>query len=167
MTRRYLDDLEQATQAVNKGTYTCEVIDARSSETSKGGHMVWLDLKILGGPDDGSVVSVSINLAKEGEKGVIYTLQKLGGFKPVMKGKGIGQLPDEQQADAIAQLVVGQRIEADLSLQGQDAGAYAGSQQLDATRQIVDAAPPQVAPQQQTQTIAAETQTVVSADPPF
>ena len=47
MTRRYLADLEQENEVVEKGRYTVEVVDARSAETSSGGDMLWLDLKII------------------------------------------------------------------------------------------------------------------------
>ena len=164
MTRRYLEDLDQDQGAVEKGTYTVEVVDARSSETQSGGSMVWLDCKLIGGPDDGSVVSVSINLPRSGEKGEFYTRQKLRGFNPQIMSSGAAKLPDEEQAQAIAEAIIGARVEADLSQQS--GGPFAGTQQLDATRQIVDARPP-VHVQQAVEVNADVSAAAESADPPF
>lgn len=172
-----MEDLESETEvSVEKGTYTVEVLDARSSGTSSGGSMVWMDLKIVGGPDDGSVVAVSVNLPRDGEKGVFFLRKRLRGFTPQIRESGASKLPDEEQADVIAQALIGVRVEADLSIQ--TGGTYDGRQQLDETRQIVDVTPPvRSAPAENTsETTAAVdvgTQTTMNAaateplDPPF
>lgn len=177
MTRRWLEDLDQENETVDPSTYAVEVVDARSSETSSGGHMVWMDMKILGGPDDGRVVSVSVNLPEDGGKGLHFARQKLRGFNPQIKAAKAFELPTEQQADAIANAITGVRVEADLTRQT-GTGPYAGNQQLDATRQIVQVAPPQAQHQVTVETTTTPTVTTnggtsqtasvpADVDPPF
>lgn len=173
MTRRYLADLEQENEVVEKGRYTVEVVDARSAETSSGGDMLWLDLKIIGsGPDDGRVVSTSINLPLDGEKGVFYLRKKMRGWQPQISAARVSELPDEDQPDAICAAILGTQVDAELSQQTE--GQYKGSQQLDETFQTEaskNVAPPtlQAAPAPAPENNGAPVQQPVSVntDPPF
>lgn len=152
--------------AVEKGTYTVEVVDARPLENRDD--FLWLDLRILGGPDDGTIVSVSLNMPTDSSTrgAIFYFKRKMRGFYP--KVANVFQLPDEQQAEALAEAVIGMRVEADLSVQTE--GQYKGSQQLDETREIVDVRPPQ-----QMQSVSVTTETIADVvqptmdevDPPF
>lgn len=166
MTRKFLQDPDfegGGNTAVEKGTYTVEVVDARPLESRDD--FLWLDLRILGGPDDGTIVSVSLVLpTDQSTRGAqFYALKKLRGLYPHVAD--VFNLPDEQQAAALAERLPGIRVEADLSVQTE--GQYKGSQQLESTRQIVDVSPPRV---QATTTTAVDVQTqtvTVDADPPF
>lgn len=162
MTRRYLGDLDSENEVVDKGTYTVEVADARAVQTGSGGDMLWIDLKVIGGPDDGRVVSVSCNLPRDGEKGVFFLRKRLRGWNPQIVAKQVHMLPDEDQPDAIAEAIIGTKVEADLALQTE--GQYKGSQQLDETRQIVG--------RQEQVAVAVETPVMTTSgqpdtDPPF
>jgi hypothetical protein len=173
VTRKWLGSLESDNEVVEPGTYMAEVTDARSAETSSGGNMLWLDLRVIGGVDDGQVVSVGVNLPREGEKGLNFAKKKLRGFNPQIVAANIMALPDEEQADAIAAAVLGVKVEAVVSKQS--SGPYKGTQQLDETRQVVDVAPAvrAVPAAGATQTVSAATETTVATtaseplDPPF
>jgi hypothetical protein len=171
MTRRYLDDLTQDQEVVDRGRYTVEVVDARSADTSSGGKMIWLDLKVIGGVDNGRVVSASINLPRDGEKGVFFLRKKLRGWSPLISAAHVADQPDEDQPDAICAAILGSQVEAVLSVQAE--GQYKGSQQLDETFQpegSKNVAPPQLqavaAPTNgQQQQVAVETNAAVAAGP--
>jgi hypothetical protein len=166
MTRKWAEDVDQDQETVEPGSYTVEIVDARSADTKSGGSMVFMDMKIIGGPDDGRVVPVSVNLPREGEKGIFFARRATRGFPAQMNT--MSQLPDEDQADWLAGAIIGLRMEADLSRQT-DPGPYQGNQQLDATRQIVQVAPAaRPAQQTQTETVAAPAaEPAVDPNPPF
>lgn len=147
MSRKYWENLEQAGgDVVPAGTYDVEVVDARGAGTQSGGEMLWLDLKVTSGPDANRVVSVSLNLpddnASRGAK--FYFGQKMRGFVHAVDMAQIAQLPDEQQTDALAEALLGTKAVAELSIQ--TGGTYDGSQQLDATSELVVVTAPAAAP---------------------
>jgi hypothetical protein len=158
MTRKFLDSLDtEGGDAVEPGTYVVEVADARALEDKP---FIWLDLKIIGGPDDGRVVSVGMNVPDDhSSRGAIFFFKKkVRGFIPQINAAKILDQSDDEQPDAIAEAIIGVRVEADFSTQS--GGDYDGSQQLDETRQMVDVeradAPPPPTPIRQSAAAKAE-----------
>lgn len=138
-----MDNLDQdGGDVVPGGTYTTEVVDARPIE---GKSTIWLDLKIVGGPDDGRVVSVTCNVPDDNSsRGAIFFFKKkVRGFNPQLVAANLTGLSDDEVPAAIAEAVLGVTVESDLSVQ--TGGDYDGSQQLDETRQLVDIAAPAAA----------------------
>lgn len=170
MTRKFMDDPDPQArnqEVVEQDTYTVEVVDVRVQRED----FMWIDLKIVGGPDDGRTVSVSLNMPTDASSdGAIWFFKKkIRGFHPYIKD--VWAMPDEKQAEAIAERIEGKRVEADLSVQAE--GQYKGSQQLDETREIPNVAP---AGQVVQQAVAVEPEVSVSTgsppatentDPPF
>jgi hypothetical protein len=136
MTRKYLENLESdAGDVVPGGTYTLEVVDARALETKP---FVWIDFRVIGGPDADRVTSCGLNLPDDSSsRGAIFHFKKkIRGFLPQLSAANVLSLPDDDQPDAIAEAILGAVVEADLSIQV--GGDYDGSQQLEETRQVVD-----------------------------
>jgi hypothetical protein len=168
MTRRYMEDPTSDGDVVEPDRYTVQVVDARALEDKD---FVWLDLRIVGGPDDGRVVSCSLNMpddnASRGAK--FYFKKKVRGFLPFLTE--VWMLPDEEQAEALAEAVLDKRVDAILSIQKD--GPYKGSQQLDETFEAdVQVAPPTLqaapAPAPENNGAPAQEQPVaVNTDPPF
>lgn len=142
MTRRFLENLESdAGEVVPAGVYDVEVVDARPIE---GKSVMWLDLKVTGGPDAGRVVSVTLMIPDDNSSrgAVFHFKKKFRGFAPAVNMGQILNLPDDEQVAAIADAIIGAKIEAVLSVQ--QGGNYDGSQQLDETKPLagtVSAAP--------------------------
>ena len=177
MTRRFMEDPDANGDVVQPDRYTVEVVDARALEDKD---FVWLDLKIIGGPDNDKVVSVSLNMpddsASRGAR--FFFKKKVRGFLPYLQD--VWTMPDEDQADALAEALLGKRVDAQLSIQS-GTGQYDGSQQLDETFEAdIQVAPPTLQPVQQTaeestgngmaappvqQPVAAGTE--INTDPPF
>ena len=176
MTRRFMEDPDSDGDVVQPDRYTAKVVDARALEDKD---FVWLDLKIIGGPDNGTVVSVSLNMpdddASRGAK--FYFKKKIRGFLPYLTD--VWMLPDEEQAEALADALLDKTVDVQLSIQ--KGGQYDGSQQLDESfeSEVTKAvepptlqpvpengeAPAPTAPVQHQQEVAATTE--VAADPPF
>jgi len=167
VTRRFMEDPDSNGDVVQPDRYTVQVVDARALE---GKDFVWLDLRIVGGPDDGKVVSCSLNMpddaASQGAK--FYFKKKVRGFLPFLQE--VWMMPDDEQAEALADALLDKRVDAQLSIQR--GGPYDGSQQLDETFEAEEnktVAPPTL----QSVDVAAETsvngeqQVPASADPPF
>lgn len=153
MTRKFLESLDQeGGDVVPGGTYTLEVADARALEDKP---FIWMDLKIVGGPDANRVISVGLNVPDDtSSRGAIFHFKKkIRGFLPQLMPLQVFNLPDDEQPEAIAEAILGSTIEADLSVQS--GGDYDGSQQLDETRQIADV-------QVQSRPIVAETEVKVA-----
>lgn len=171
MTRRFMEDPDSDGEVVEKGRYTCQVVDARALE---GKDFVWLDMRIVGGPDNGKVVSVSLNMpddeATRGAK--FFFKKKVRGFLPYLTN--VWLMPDDEQAEGLADAVLDKTVEAELSIQ--KGGPYDGSQQLDETFEYEgnkNVAPPTLQPVQTE--VQAEVQAApvpaaaapASEDPPF
>lgn len=168
MTRRFMEDPDSNGDVVQKDRYTVQVVDARALE---GKDFVWLDLKIIGGPDDGKVVSCSLNMpddnASQGAK--FFFKKKVRGFVPYLTQ--VWLMPDDEQAEALAEALLDKRVDAQLSIQ--KGGQYDGSQQLDETFEAEEnkaVAPPTL----QSVEVSAETSVngeqqaaPASVDPPF
>ena len=143
MSRKYLDNLDdEGGDVVQDGVYTVEVVDARALEDKP---FFWLDLKVLGGPDDGRVIAVGVSVPSDGDKSVFYFRKRIRGFQPLIAKAKVLELADDEQIDAICEAVIGSRVEAVLSVQ--KGGQYDGRQQLEETRQLVtEDAPPAPTP---------------------
>lgn len=139
MTRQFMKLPINAQDVVPDDTYTVEVINARPMQDKD---LVWLDLKVLGGPDDGRVVSVSLNMPDDNaSRGAQYYFhKKMTAFIPYCEH--VWDLPNEEQAPALAEAVTGRRAIAKLSVQKE--GQFKGSQQLDETQQSVEVEPARV-----------------------
>jgi hypothetical protein len=173
MTRKFMVDGIADNDVVAAQESKVEVADARPLE---GKDFVWLDLKILGGPDDGRLVSVSLNMpddsASRGAK--FYFEKKVRGFLPFLTN--VWLMPDEQQPAALAAAITGKQVFAKLGVQAE--GQYKGSQELLETDQVVDVAPamrsvPTTETQGTVTAVDVASETTVSAamneptDPPF
>lgn len=133
MSRKYLENLDQeGGDVVPAGEYTVEVVDARAIEDKP---TIWLDLKIIGGPDDGRVVSVTLFVPEDGSKAIFFFKRKVRGFLGALAEANVWRLPDDEQPAAIAEAVIGLTVSATLSVQS--GGDYDGSQQLDETAQLL------------------------------
>lgn len=127
MTRKFLQtigDDSSDNPAVPPGDYTVEVTEARALEGKK---VMFLDLKIVGGPDDGFVTSVSLYVPEDGEKAVYHFRKKTRGFAQQLAGID-ANTSDDEMMDAIADALVGAVVDAKLGVQTK--GDYAGSQEL-------------------------------------
>lgn len=159
MTRKYLESLDQeGGDVVEGGAYTVEVVDARALEDKP---FLWIDLKIEGGPDDGRVVTVGLNIPDDAaSRGAIFHFKKkIRAFSRKLLENRVFDLPDEEQPVKIADLIIGER--ADVTLSIQEDGEYKGSQQLDETSPL--AGPVDAEPQAPS---AAQTKVVEPTTPP-
>ena len=139
MTRKYLESLDQeGGDVVEPDVYTAEVVDARALEDKA---FLWVDLKIEGGPDDGRVVSVGVNIPDDSaSRGAIFHFKKkIRAFSRTLLDNKVFDLPDEEQPAKIAELLIGERAEVKLDIEKE--GAYKGTQQLIETNFVGDAAP--------------------------
>lgn len=153
MTRKYLESLDQeGGDVVEPDTYTVEVVDARALEDKP---FLWIDLKIEGGPDDGRVVTVGLNVPDDdASRGAIFHFKKkVRAFTRKLLDNSVFELPDDEQPAKIADLLIGERADATLSIQKD--GAYKGSQQLDETNPLAGTVvvEPQAAPAAQTKVV--------------
>lgn len=141
MTRKYLDNLDSdGGDVVPEGVYEVECVDARALEDKA---FLWLDLKILTGPDADRVVSVSLNIpGEDAARGATFWFKKkVRGFAAVVQAANAASGDDDLEfAAQIAEHLVGSRFEAGLSVQKE--GAYEGSQQVDYTKPLAADAPP-------------------------
>lgn len=165
MTRKFIESLDnEGGDVISGGTYTVEVVDARALEDKA---FLWMDLKIVGGPDADRVVSVGLNVPDDNaSRGAIFHFKKkIRGFIPEINAAKVLDLPDDEQPGAIADAILGAKIEADLSIQS--GGNYDGSQQLDETRQFtgIDARPAAPAAPTPTATKPAATETAAEPEP--
>jgi len=139
MTRKFLESLDQeGGDVVPAGDYTVEVVDARALEDKP---FLWLDLKIVGGPDDGRVVTVGLNIPDDNSsRGAIFHFKKkIRAFSRILMDAAVFDLPDDEQPAQIADLIIG--VTADVTLGVQADGQYEGSQQLDETQAPSEAPP--------------------------
>jgi hypothetical protein len=167
MTRRFMEDPEAAGNGdvVQPDRYTVEVVDARALEDKD---FVWLDLKIIGGPDNNKVVSCSLNMPDDdSSRGAKWFFaKKVRGMLPYLKP--VWAMPDEDQAAGLAEAVLNKRFDAHLSIQKD--GQYAGTQQLDETFEITDVAPPTLQSVDAEADVSANGEPVAAGanvDPPF
>jgi hypothetical protein len=128
VTRKFLDEEGEGGDVLDESSYDLEVVEARAAETSKGGDMIWLSLKVLHGPDKGRVSDVPLNIPDDdASRGALFHFKKkTAAFKP--RWVGVSDLPDDEMAEVMAERIAGMKIEAELGIQKK--GPYAGSQEL-------------------------------------
>lgn len=129
---------------IPEGTYTVEVTDARTLATSR---LLFIDLKVLEGPQAGKTAQVNLYLPEAGNRGA--------GFHFRNKILGFGDLSAAfQQMDhaadiagalsILADALIGRRVYAEIELRND--GDYAGTNQLAKTKPVDDAAIATVTP---------------------
>jgi hypothetical protein len=148
--------------SIPEGDYDMKIVDARS-HAGKGNGTVFVTAEVISGPLAGETTEFSIYIPDEtaarGAK--FFFAKKLAGFNL----PGIGAAMNEGDPAAIlAEAIVDQTVSATLSIQGD--GAYAGSNQLDATKPLdgTPTAAPAAAPAKE-ETVKVEE--AASEDVPF
>src|SRR5574342_666599 len=135
--------------SIPTGTYSVVVTDARPRAES---NLIFLTLQVLDGPAAQKQTEVNLYFPKEGDRPFATTmfLKKIAGFMAYPDVKAAGQSANnapttEAALQLIADALVGKTGKADVVLRGQDAGQYAGSNELSATqRPTGDSGAPQV-----------------------
>lgn len=144
--------------SIPKGVYDVKVTGARALAKSR---MIFLDLEVLNGPAAGKPTSVNLVFPKSPNDGAaFYYRKRINGFlTPEVKQAfaNADQAGTEEAAyEIIADALVGLTVTAEIDLRGEDAGQYAGSNELVSTRRLDGAPTPQPA-QTQTQATPAAT----------
>jgi hypothetical protein len=113
------------------GRFRVQVIDARAVRRRD---FIWIDLKILGGPEDGRCVTVGAHVPDETASSDVKSafLTKMRGLLPAIWAAKALKQPEDKVIEAIATAIRGEIIEADLSIQSD--GKFDATVRLDATR---------------------------------
>lgn len=155
MTSNAFTDLYKESQdgptAIDAGTYVVDVEAARAN-----GSKVYLDLRIVGGGFDGKMTNVSIWVPlADTPTAKTYPFRKnmagFTGLEPVFAAMD-AETDHERVVEILAAALPGRRVQATLTIRGDDAGDYAGSQDLNGTKPADSPAPaPVQAPQPEMQ----------------
>lgn len=135
-------------ESITAGTHKVKVEAVRENAASS---TLFLDLRVLDGPEIGKLAQISLFVPKPGAKATFYFQKKVAGFSTkesvVEAYKVAGSADDiETMVGVIGNNIVEQIVVADISVRGQDAGDYAGSNELVATRPAEASAPAPAAP---------------------
>ena len=118
-------------QSVPGGVYHVQITETRPYQ----GKMLFLDLGVLSGPEQGKTAQVNLFVPGPGEKGSFYFQKKIAGM---LAGPPAGfveafQVGDRDRAlDVLAAALEGQSCIAELSVRAD--GDYAGSNELEGTK---------------------------------
>lgn len=135
MTRRFLENAGQEVAALPPGLYDIEVADAHTND--KAPTMVFLDLKVLNGPDAGKVTNVGLYVPTDDKQGAQFHFNnKVGGFAAALRAVDWSVISDDDELATVADTLIGLRVSAELGVQGEDAGQYAGKQELVKTKPL-------------------------------
>ena len=134
---------------IDGGNYRVQVSAVRPLAKSR---MLFVDLEVTAGPLTGKTTSVNLYIPKAGDRGA--------GFHFTKKMRGFGDMsavfaamsaadPDgsniEPALEILAKGLIGRTVDAELTLRGEDAGQYAGTNELVSTKPV-DGAPTPVSP---------------------
>ncbi len=135
MTRKFIDNLNDSGEevALEPNTYDLEVIDARDVESSP--KMIFMDLKVLNGPDANRVTTVGLYIPEDEERGAQFHFKKkTRGLISALKQVASKNLDDDEFIPALAEAFIGCQFEGKLGVQS--GGDYDGRQELQESRPL-------------------------------
>lgn len=131
-------EVQSGVTGVDTNTYRVRVDAVRTRAQSR---LLFVDLDILAGPMAGKMAQVNIYLPKPGDRNAGFHFRnKIAGFGDLSATfAAMAQVdPDgsnvEGALDILAQAILNQTVDADLVLRGDDAGQYAGTNELAKTK---------------------------------
>lgn len=133
-----------AAPALPADTYDVEVADARFNEKNEEKPTIFLELRVLNGPQAGKIANVSLFFPEAGAKGFFYYQKKIAGFmNDRLKAAftiASGASSVTEGFKVIAEALKGQTVRATIGVQDKE-GPHKGSNELAATAPLEASAP--------------------------